>query len=150
MTDLEAEKLARVYDYLGRIRALERQIRRKVLQRDELQACLLPRAIRYDGDKVQSSPEDVMGEVAGAVLDLDREIEQLTREKAWLIREISGAIEALDDDTEKLVLTAYYICRMTIRQISEDIHYSRSQTYNYYRAGLLHLAERLDTLDKAM
>lgn len=146
MTDSK-EKLARVYDYLGRIRALERLILRKTLQRDELQSCLLPRAIRYDTDKVQSSPGDVLLEVAAAVLDLDREIEQLACEKARLIRDISRAIDLLDDDMEKLVLTAYYICRTPIRKIADEVHYSRSQTYNYYRAGLIHLSERLDKLD---
>ena len=136
--------------YINRVRVLERQILRKVLQRDELQSCLLPRAIRYDLDKVQSSPEDVLPEIAAAVLDLEREIEQLRKEKGRLISEISHAIDLLDDDTEKLVLTAYYICRRPIRRIADDIHYSRSQTYNYFRAGLQHLSERLDKLDKSM
>ena len=145
---ISEELLERAYEYLGRIRALERQIKRKTLQRDELQSCLLPRAIRYDVDKVQSSPEDVLSETAAAVLDLDREIQQLREEKARLIREISGAIDQLEDDREKLILTAYYVCRMTIRRIADEVHYSRSQTYNLYRSGLIHLAERLDTMDK--
>ena len=136
--------------YINRVRVLERQILRKVLQRDELQSCLLPRAIRYDQDKIQSSPEDVQPEIAAAIIDLEREIEQLRNEKGRLISEISHAIDLLDDDTEKLVLTAYYICRRPIRRIAGDIHYSRSQTYNYFRAGLQHLSERLDKLDKIM
>lgn len=146
MTDSK-EKLARAYNYLGRIRALERLILRKTLQRDELQSCLLPRAIKYDIDKVQSSPGDALLEVAAAVIDLDKEIEKLVCEKAMLIRDISQAIDLLDDDMEKLVLTAYYICRNPIRKIADEVHYSRSQTYNYYRAGLIHLSERLDKLD---
>ena len=138
-----SETLESVYEYLGRVRALERQIRRKTMQRDELQSCLLPRAIRYDTDKVQASPEDVMDETAAAVLDLDREIEQLRREKARRIRETGKTIDLLDDDMEKLVLTGYYICRMTIRQIADDVHYSRSQTYRLYRSGLIHLGEKM-------
>lgn len=145
MTDTERDQLARVYEHLGQIRAMERQIRRKQLQRDELQSCLLPRAIRYDQDKVQTSPEDAMAETAAAVLDLDREIEQLRREKARMIRDIVRTIETLDDDREKLVLTAYYISRMPIRRIAYEIHYSTTQTYRLYRSGLLHLAERWDT-----
>lgn len=137
------EAITLVYEYLGRIRALERQITRLQLQRDELQSCLLPKAIRYDQDKVQSSPEDTMGETAAAVLDLDRKIEALKREKAQLIREISKTIEMLDDEMEKLVLTAYYICRMPIRKVSDRIHYSRSQTYRLYRSGIMHLSEKM-------
>lgn len=145
MTDSERDQLARVYEHLDQIRAMERQIRRKQLQRDELQSCLLPRAIRYDQDKVQTSPEDAMAETAAAVLDLDREIEQLRRKKAGMIRDIVRTIETLDDDREKLVLTAYYISRMPIRRIAYEIHYSTTQTYRLYRSGLLHLAERWGT-----
>lgn len=142
MTDSERDQLSRVYEHLGQIRVMERQIKRKQLQRDELQSCLLPRAIRYDQDKVQSSPDDAVAETAAAVLDLDREIEQLRREKARLIRDVVRTIETLDDDREKLILTAYYISRMTIRRISDEVHYSPTQTYRLYRSGLLHLAER--------
>lgn len=145
MTEAEQASLARVYEHLGRIRVLERQIRRKQLQRDELQSCLLPRAIRYDQDKVQTSPEDVLAETATAVLDLDKEIEQLRRQKARLIRDVVKTIETLEDDREKLILTAYFVSRMTIRQVADEVHYSPTQTYRIYRAGLLHLAERWNT-----
>ena len=64
-------------------------------------------------------------------------------EKAQLIQEISKTIEMLDDEMEKLVLTAYYICRMPIRKVSDRIHYSRSQTYRLYRSGILHLSEKM-------
>ena len=103
------------------------------------------RAIRYDTDKVQTSPEDVLAETAAAVLDLDREIEQLRRQKARLIRGVVKTIETLEDDREKLILTAYFVSRMTIRQVADEVHYSPTQTYRIYRAGLLHLAERWNT-----
>ena len=145
MTEAEQASLALVYEHLGQIRVLERQIRRKQLQRDELQSCLLPRAIRYDTDKVQTSPEDVLAETAAAVLNLDKEIEQLRRQKARLIRDVVKTIETLEDDREKLILTAYFVSRMTIRQVADEVHYSPTQTYRIYRAGLLHLAERWNT-----
>lgn len=131
------------YEYLGRLRSLEQQIRRLVLQRDELQSCLLPKAIRYDLDKVQSSPDDVMGEIAAMVGDLDREIQKLRERKARLIVETTHAIGLLDDESERLVLTAYYVSRMTIREIAEEIMYSKSQTYRLYRSGIEHLSEKM-------
>lgn len=136
------------FEYLGTVRSIERKIRRLTLQRDELQACLLPAAIVYDKDVVQTSPEDKLSEIAAAVVDLDREIEALRQEKAHLIRTTSAAIDQLEDETEKLVLTEYFIARMTIRQISDDIHYSVGRTYGYYRAGLQNLDEKLNTMNK--
>ena len=50
--------LDETYDFLMQIRRKEIIIRRKESQRDELRACLLPGAIRYDRDRVQSTPTD--------------------------------------------------------------------------------------------
>ena len=93
--------LDETYDFLMQIRRKEIIIRRKETQRDELRACLLPGAIRYDRDRVQSTPTDKMADVIVRVDELDREIEQLRREKASLVIEISDAIETLEDDYER-------------------------------------------------
>lgn len=55
--------LDETYDFLMQIRRKEIIIRRKETQRDELRACLLPAAIRYDRDRVQSTPTDKMADV---------------------------------------------------------------------------------------
>ena len=47
--------LNETYDFLMQIRRKEIIIRRKETQRDELRACLLPGAVRYDRDKVPVS-----------------------------------------------------------------------------------------------
>lgn len=52
--------LDETYDFLMQIRRKEIIIRRKETQRDELRACLLPGAIRYDRDRVQSTPTDIL------------------------------------------------------------------------------------------
>ena len=54
--------LDETYDFLMQIRRKEIIIRRKETQRDELRACLLPGAIRYDRDRVQSTPTDKMAD----------------------------------------------------------------------------------------
>ena len=64
--------LNETYDFLMQIRRKEIIIRRKETQRDELRACLLPGAIRYDRDRVQSTPTDKMADVIARVDELDR------------------------------------------------------------------------------
>ena len=66
--------LDETYDFLMQIRRKGIIIRRKETQRDELRACLLPGAIRYDRDRVQSTPTDKMADVIARVDELDREI----------------------------------------------------------------------------
>ena len=135
--------LNETYDFLMQIRRKEIIIRRKETQRDELRACLLPGAIRYDRDRVQSTPTDKMSEVIARVDELDREIEQLRREKASLIIEIGDAIENLQDDNEKTVLTEFYIARAPMTQAADAINYSVRRAYDFRKRGVIHLGEVL-------
>ena len=117
-------ELNETYDFLMQIRRKEIIIRRKEMQRDELRDCLLPGAVRYDRDKVQSSPTDKMADVMARVDELDREIEQLKLEKAQAIIEISDVIEKLDNDKEKAVLTAFYIKAASMEAVAGIVCYS--------------------------
>lgn len=135
--------LNETYDFLMQIRRKEISIRRKETQRDELRACLLPGAVRYDRDKVQSTPTDKMSDVMARVDELDREIEQLRREKATLVIEISDAIEKLEDDNEKTVLTEFYIARAPMTQAADAINYSVRRAYDFRKRGVIHLGEVL-------
>lgn len=135
--------LNETYDFLMQIRRKEIIIRRKEIQRDELRACLLPGAVRYDRDKVQSTPTDKMSDVMARVDELDREIEQLRREKATLVIEISDAIEKLEDDNEKTVLTEFYIARAPMTQAADAINYSVRRAYDFRKRGVIHLGEVL-------
>lgn len=136
-------ELNETYDFLMQIRRKEIIIRRKETQRDELRACLPPGAVRYDRDKVQSTPTDKMSDVMARVDELDREIEQLRREKASLVIEISDAIEKLEDDNEKTVLTEFYIARAPMTQAADAINYSVRRAYDFRKRGVIHLGEVL-------
>lgn len=135
--------LNETYDFLMQIRRKEIIIRRKETQRGELRACLLPGAIRYDREKVQSAPTDKMADVIARVDELGREIEQLRREKASLVIVTSDAIEKLEDDNEKTVLTEFYIARAPMTQAADAINYSVRRAYDFRKRGVVHLGEVL-------
>lgn len=138
-------ELNETYDFLMQIRRKVIIIRRKEMQRDELRDCLLPGAVRYDRDKVQSSPTDKMADVMARVDELDREIEQLKLEKAQAIIEISDVIEKLENDKEKAVLTAFYIKAASMEAVAGIICYSVRHTYLLRKQGVEHLKEVLST-----
>lgn len=132
--------LTETYEYLQRPRKLELSIMRLSLQHDELQACLLPAAIRYDKDVVQSSPEDKLSEVAAAVLDLEKKIQRLRSQKARMLLEINAAIDKLDDK-DAVILTAYYVKRMTMSDVADIIDKSLQHTYRLRKKAVQHLSE---------
>ena len=137
--------IAETYNYLLRVRSYERTIWRLTLQHDELQSCLLPAGIRYDKDVVQTSPEDKLSAVAAAVLDLEWHIRNLQEQKARAIMEITKAIDGVEDERERTVLSAFFIGRVSIDKIAETMHYSASHVYTLRRRGVKHLAASLKT-----
>ena len=137
--------LTETYDYLLRVRKMEFAIWKLVLQHEELQSCLLPAAIRYDKDKVQSSPEDKLTDVAAAVLDIESKIRQLHHQKARIILEINAAIDSMPEeyDKEAAIITAYYVKRMTMEEVAYKLGYSLQHTYRLRKRGVSYLSEIL-------
>lgn len=130
------------YAFLNSIRKIENEIVKLQLQHDELQSCLLPKAITYDGDRVQTSPEDKMLEIASRVLDMEKEIHDLKQRKAKLIIEINDSISKLDSDVEQMVLLGFYVGRLPAIKVAELVHYSVPGIYKVKRRAVIHLAEK--------
>lgn len=128
--------LKETYDFLLSPRRIADEIWRKDIRRQELRACLLPAAITYDKDRVQTTPEDHMAETMAEVADLDAEIEILRRRRARQIRLISRALDQLEDGREKAILEAYYIGRKSMNEIAEHMSYSLQHTYRLKRDGV--------------
>ena len=51
------------YRWLSRPRAVDSKIRRLESKIEELRTCLEPNAIRYDAEKVNSSPDDMTSKI---------------------------------------------------------------------------------------
>lgn len=122
-------ELNATYDFLMQVRRKEIVIRRKEALRNELIARLGPRGARFDQNGVKHSGGNMMEEVMARVADLDTEIERLKLEKALSIIEISDAIEQLDDDKEKAVLTAFYIKAVSMDVVAGIVCYSVRHAY---------------------
>lgn len=134
--DNDLMDLKETYDFLLSPRRIADEIWRKDIRRQELRACLLPAAITYDKDRVQTTPEDHMAETMAEVADLDAEIEILRRRRARQIRLISRALDQLEDGREKAILEAYYIGRKSMNEIAEHMSYSLQHTYRLKRDGV--------------
>lgn len=137
-------ELQETYDYLNQLRKKDNAIKRMQLRCEELRGCLSPAGIRYDLDKVQTSPTDHLSEIMCKVVDLEEQIKGLMQEKVLLVIEIGEAIEQLPDDNEKTVLTEFYIGRVPMTQVAELISYSPRRAYYFRKQGVIHLGEVLE------
>lgn len=134
--------ISETYEFLDSVRKMEAEIVKKQLQHDELQSCLLPKAITYDSDRVQTSPDDAMSKIASRVLDLEKEIRQMRARKANRIVMVSTAISKLESDTEQIILMAFYVGRLPASRIAEITHYTVRGVYKVKHRAVVHMAEK--------
>lgn len=136
------------YNFLTSVRRTEAEIVKLTIRHDELQTCLLPGAIRYDGDRVQTSPDDKMGKIAAEVVDLEAEIRDAKIRKAEQVRQVEEAISTLEDEDEQMVLLAFYGGRIPMSRVADMIHYTPRTAYRIRRRAVQHLAENLSQKSK--
>ena len=123
-----------VKQLLRRPRQITNAIQRKKEQADALKASLLPQGIRYDTDRVQTSPSDRMADVMAEIDRLEREIRELAEEKPRAISETIYFIEKLDDRQAE-VMTLYFVSERKVRQIARQLHYSEQNIYKIMQRG---------------
>ena len=128
--------LKETYDFLLQPRRTSYEIWRKSLKRQELESCLLPSAITYDKDQVQTSPDDQVSRIMAEVDDLDRQIKELQQNRASQILEVSRLIEQLNDPREVTILSAYFVGRTSMKEIAGKLNYSIQHIYDLRRRGV--------------
>ena len=64
----------KVYDILTKPKVIRAQIRKAEAEREGLRLSMLPPAIRYDIDKVQTSPQDPFVQYAARFEEIERRI----------------------------------------------------------------------------
>lgn len=131
------------YVFLNSARVLHWEWLRLKAKHDELESCLLPAAIRYDKDKVQTSPEDAMSKIVAEVTELEKEMNRVQQRKAKQIAKIDKAINTLTSDEERTALTMRYINRIPVTDIADAMGYSIKRIYQFMDRGGAQIAKGL-------
>ena len=123
-----------VRDEQGEINIIRQQIAQAEL-------ALLPSGIRYDMDRVQTSPDDPMLRMAEKV---ERYEAQLRKHLDKIIAKRQRAfamIRRLKDPTQRKVLELFFLDerRLSMAQVAEEIGYSERQTFYIYKKALKNL-----------
>lgn len=130
------------YEFLNSARVLHWHWLRLKAKHDELETCLLPAAIRYDKDKVQSSPDDQMSKICAEIHELELEMAKVQRKKFVQVEKILRAVDDLADE-ERTALTMRYINRVPVSAIAEAMGYSEQRIYQFMDKGGAQIAKRL-------
>ena len=128
------------YEYLLQIKKLEAHIQNAILQCESLRSNLLPAGIRYDTDRVMSSPDDKMSEIEAIVLDMEKEIKQLRQQKQRAIVQVTESLHKLSNDEERSVLMLYYIGKRPMEEIATEIPCNIRTAYKIKKRAIQNLS----------
>lgn len=139
-----------VKQFLYSVRDEQKEIEELTDRIYEMRMSLLPSGIRYDTDKVQTSPEDKLSECEAKIADYST---MLGQKKEALIQRRHRAqemIDLLEDSRERQVLDIYFLSvkRLSMEDVSAMIGYSRKQTFRIYKSALQNLIMTLNDTKK--
>lgn len=124
-----------VYEFLTRpirtlkaIRELDSRIR-------AVEAGMYPSGMRYDRDRVQGTKTDPMLLFAERIDELMNKLDELRTDYLFQLRAVEDAIEKLDDENERAVLTYRYINRKPYTEIADIMFYSERTIHRLHRKG---------------
>lgn len=135
-------------EFLGGLRRHTKKAKKLEEQIEIKRFALLPGAIRYDKDRVNTSPRDQMLEGFAEIDELERQLIDENRECYRAIIDISRAILQIPEGPERRFLLGYYIHMKNIYQLSAEFNYSLRHTYRLQRKAMEVFMEVQDGRDR--
>ena len=128
-------------EYLKQIKREQIEICRLQEQIDTAEASLLPKAIRYDLDKVQTSPEDPMYSVLAEVDEYKQEMLKRVHRLTLRRRKAIRMLDQLKDSRQRQVLFLYYLDPglLTMEQVAEKMIYSEREAWRKHDTAIAKL-----------
>lgn len=118
-------RLHRVDDLDVKLRVVNTKIER-------LESCLQGHAIRYDVDKVQTSPHDPVAEVMASLDKLLDARKRLQLEMDAAVSDVDEIIAGLSDNKQTLILHYRYIGCLPWQVIAQRMHFSKRHVFRLH------------------
>lgn len=103
------ENQARASSYLSSIRNIEKRLNNKRLELEALRyKASGAGAIRYDKDRVQSTPEDFLVKAMGDIIQIEKQIEKEEREVEKKKGRAYSIVRKMDKAEHRIIIEWYY------------------------------------------
>ena len=124
-------------EFLNKIRYIDMMINCKLEQVAELRSMLLPGAIRYDKDKVQTSNNaDSISDTVSKIMELEEKINTDIDELVELKSVARENIERMENDVEKVILYKRYFNNESFENIAVECGYSWRHIHRLHSEAL--------------
>lgn len=115
--------------------SLQNRLLDKRDQQKMLEMSVMGGSIRYDKERVQTSPENKFADILGSVVDMDKEIAELERLLEERKAVCMGYIRQINP-LEGGVLASHYIYGLSYREIARRMGKSNTWVHTLKRSGL--------------
>lgn len=124
-------------EFLNKIRYIDMMINCKLEQVAELRSMLLPGAIRYDNERVQSShTSDQFTDTMAKVIELEEKINADIDELVELKSLAREKIERMENEVEKVILYKRYFNNESFENIAVECGYSWRHIHRLHSEAL--------------
>lgn len=135
-----------IKNFFRQIRKEQNEIAHLAMLIQQEETMLLPKAIVYDKDKVQVSPEDKFSDICARISDMQEELgESIVKLKAKQMT-AERMIRNLSDPDEREVMRWYYMTTynnrpLTWQEVAIRMNYYRRHVIRIHGSALAHLVE---------
>ena len=127
MTDNQA----RASSYLSSIRNIEKQLKNKRLELDALRyKASGAGTIRYDKDRVQTTPEDFMVKVMDDIIRIDKQIEKEERDAEKKKGRAYSIVRKMDQEEHRIIIEWYYFNGLSMIDAATRMNIAERTAYN--------------------
>jgi hypothetical protein len=109
--------MATAKEYLRQIREEQVEARALMQKREETRLSLYPKAITYTGDKVQTSPGDILSERMAKLCEMDNALEAQLKKLDRRRAEAARIAYKIDDSKCRQLITLYYLSTKTTGEL---------------------------------
>lgn len=134
----------KLYNILTKPSSIKADIKRMQERIDDLRLMMLPSAIRYDKDKVVSSPSDPMSKYIINLEKYELKQKKLMDQYVEARDTMIELIDRLEIPCQRDVIQYRFMNGLKFYEIAEEIQYSEAQTYRIYADAI----EALEALIK--
>lgn len=131
-------------DKFHEVRENRRRVTALRAKASELRQSAMGRAIRYDKDRVMTTPMNYQEQALIEAADLDEEAEKLVDEGDKLRMELLRLINQLEDIEDQTVLIGHYFNNKPFSGMAKDDNYDRT-TYWHRKESALEKIAKLST-----
>ena len=141
--------IAEIKETFKQVRKTQLEIRHIAKMMNNTELSLLPQAIRYDRDKVQVTPDDILAKRAADIEDMRNTLRDTMRILDNRMAYAERMLATLEDSDEREVMRYYYLDTtedgrlLRWADVAELMGFDERNIYRIHGSALVHLLEKL-------